>query len=123
MFAPHGVFGGRPGACGEIVLNPDREARPLHPKAVHDVKCGDVVRFQVSGAGGYGDPRTRLAEAVREDVLDGYVSQRSALDDYGVVIAADGSLNADATTARRADISAADTAKATTQAPGVGRTE
>lgn len=100
-FAPHGVFGGRPGACGEIVLNPDRDPQRLHPKAVHDVECGDVVRFQVSGAGGYGEPAARPPEAVREDVLDGYVSREAALEEYDVVIAGDGSVDAEATAARR----------------------
>ena len=68
---------------------------------MHDVECGDVVRFQVSGAGGYGEPAARPPEAVREDVLDGYVSREAALEEYDVVIAGDGSVDAEATAARR----------------------
>ncbi len=33
--------------------------------------------------GGYGDPAERDAAAVREDVLDGYVSEESARSIYG----------------------------------------
>ena len=39
-----------------------------------------------SGGGGYGDPLERDPRAVLDDVLDRYVSLRSARADYGVVI-------------------------------------
>ena len=40
----------------------------------------------MTGGGGFGDPLKRPEEKVLEDVLFGYVSEESALDDYGVVI-------------------------------------
>ena len=49
-------------------------------------KCGDLVRICTAGGGGWGDPLEREAELVLDDVKDGFVSMRAALDDYGVVI-------------------------------------
>jgi hypothetical protein len=39
-----------------------------------------------AGGGGYGDPLLRDAEAVKEDVADGYVTPEGARRDYGVVV-------------------------------------
>ena len=47
---------------------------------------GDVISFQQSGAGGYGDPRERDPRRVLEDVLDDYVCLEAARAEYGVVI-------------------------------------
>jgi N-methylhydantoinase B/oxoprolinase/acetone carboxylase alpha subunit len=38
------------------------------------------------GGGGHGDPRTRPAPAVAEDVRQGYVSAKVARANYGVVV-------------------------------------
>ena len=50
---------------------------------------GDTFRLETPGGGGYGDPRERDAEAVVADVAAGYVSERSAREDYGVVVVRD----------------------------------
>ena len=44
---------------------------------------GDRVRFQVSGGGGYGDPKARERERIERDVAEGYVTQEGARRDYG----------------------------------------
>jgi N-methylhydantoinase B len=46
-------------------------------------KAGDVLAFQVAGAGGYGDARERDPEAVRRDVRNGIVSPAEAARLYG----------------------------------------
>jgi N-methylhydantoinase B len=46
---------------------------------------GDRVRFQVSGGGGYGDPKKRERERVARDVAEGYVTPEGAQRDYGQV--------------------------------------
>jgi len=61
----------------------------------------DVWVFAWSGAGGYGDPVERDPEKVREDVAAGRVSADWAARAYGVVIAQDGSVDAQATEAAR----------------------
>jgi N-methylhydantoinase B len=48
--------------------------------------AGDRVAVIRGGGGGWGDALERPAEAVREDVIDEYVSVEGALRDYGVVI-------------------------------------
>ena len=47
---------------------------------------GDQVHFQLSGGGGYGDPKMREPERVARDVAEGYVSVEGALKDYGVAV-------------------------------------
>jgi N-methylhydantoinase B len=101
IFPPHGIHGGHEGACGLIAEDPEGDATALHSKGVRMIDQNRVVRFQVSGAGGYGSPLERDPEAVRADVLDGFVSAEAAERDYGVVLAADGGVDAAATAVRR----------------------
>jgi N-methylhydantoinase B len=89
-FQPFGLFGGLPGALGRTVVNPDTPgAYEIGGKASIDLEYGDVVSFQLAGAGGYGEPRTRDPEAVRRDVRLGYVSAQAARDVYGVEVIGD----------------------------------
>lgn len=86
-FPSPGLLGGLPGALGRTVLNPGTpDEQALHPKAIYPVAQGDVVSFQVSGSGGYGDPRERDPALVARDVALGYLSVEKALDWYGVVV-------------------------------------
>ena len=48
---------------------------------------GESFRIETTGGGGWGDPKQRAPEKVREDVLDGYVTIDAAREHYGVVIA------------------------------------
>ncbi len=85
-FAPYGLFGGKSGMLARTVINPGPGERVVHGKASVDFSHGDVISFQQSGAGGYGPPFAREPARVLEDVLEGYVSLRIALQEYGVVI-------------------------------------
>lgn len=89
---PFGLFGGSAGATGEITINIGRDdERHLGPKNPPQVmNKGDVLTFQPAGGGGYGDPFSRLPEAVVTDVVDGYVSLEAARIEYGVILQADG---------------------------------
>lgn len=80
---PFGVFDGAPGQAARTVLNPDGEARELGSKEVVDLKRGDVVSFQLAGAGGYGDPRERDPAKIDADLADGYITEAGARRDYG----------------------------------------
>ena len=51
--------------------------------------------MEFAGGGGWGDPRERAPERVREDVVRGYVSREAARDDYGVAFKDDLSVDAD----------------------------
>jgi N-methylhydantoinase B len=89
-FAPYGVFGGRPGRLARTVINPGPAETPVHGKQSREFAYGDVISFQQSGAGGYGDPYARDPARVLDDVLDEYVSISAAREQYGVVIVGEG---------------------------------
>ena len=44
---------------------------------------GDRVHLIAPGGGGYGNPADRDPAAIREDILEGYVSRQQAEADYG----------------------------------------
>jgi N-methylhydantoinase B len=54
--------------------------------------AGEAIAYHYGGGGGWGDPLERDPQKVLDDVLDEYVSPRSAREDYGVVLS--GSLEA-----------------------------
>jgi N-methylhydantoinase B len=85
-FAPYGVFGGRPGRLARTVINPGAGEQVVNGKQSREFAYGDIISFQQSGAGGYGDPLERDLARVLEDVLDEYVSVDAARAQYGVVI-------------------------------------
>jgi N-methylhydantoinase B len=86
QIAPEGYFGGRAGGLFECTIeSADGSKRSVPAKGASEiVRRGDVVRLQPAGSGGYGDPRRRAPEAVRRDVLDGYISERAAREIYGI---------------------------------------
>ena len=84
-FRPYGLYGGKPGAFLEAVLNPDTENRHIG-KITTNIKMGDVIRITAAGAGGWGDPLEREANMVLDDVIKEKVSLRRAREVYGVVI-------------------------------------
>jgi N-methylhydantoinase B len=89
-FAPWGVFGGASGRLARTVVNPGPAEEVVNGKQSREFAYGDVISFQQSGAGGYGDPLTRDPARVLDDVLDEYVSIEAARDQYGVVITGEG---------------------------------
>jgi N-methylhydantoinase B len=87
---PWGLFGGQAGTLGRTVINPGPGEEPVHGKESRDFGYGDVISFQQSGAGGYGDPFERDPARVLADVLDDYVSIEAARARYGVVVTGSG---------------------------------
>jgi N-methylhydantoinase B len=85
---PPGTEGGRDGAGGGWIVNPDtNQERSLPPKITnHPLRAGELVRMHTSAGGGFGDPLERDPSAVLEDVLEGRVSVEGALRDYGVEV-------------------------------------
>jgi len=89
-FAPYGLSGGQTGLLARTVINPGPAEQVVHGKESREFAYGDVISFQQSGAGGYGDPLERDPARVLDDVLDEHVSIDAARRDYGVVIVGDG---------------------------------
>ena len=58
---------------------------------------GDEMLFVTPSGGGYGDPLEREPELVSVDVADELVSVEDAREHYGVVVAADGTVDTAAT--------------------------
>ncbi len=50
------------------------------------VSDGDLISLRLGGGGGWGNPLERDLESVKNDVLQEYVSVKSAREYYGVVI-------------------------------------
>lgn len=102
VFPPAGREGGTPGTTGYTLMNPGTpEEKDIGKIDILEMDVGDVLRIGTQGGGGYGDALARPAQAVWEDVLDGYVSAATAETLYGVVGDGDGGLDASATEARR----------------------
>ena len=82
--------------------SPDREEH-LPSKIPHRrTKARDIVRT-VSPCGGYGDPLARDPSRVLDDVLDGFVSEKNAREQYGVVVK-DGEVDSGSTERLRAEM-------------------
>jgi len=103
-FAPQGVVGGGAAATNRFIYEQADGAHepPMASKMVGiRLARGQHVRLETPGGGGYGPARERAPEAVAADVRLGYVSRAAAEADYGVVVNVDGSVDHDATAARR----------------------
>jgi N-methylhydantoinase B len=81
---PWALAGGQEPEPNSLVAYPDTD-REWHVSTKRvPVQPGDRFRVVTAGGGGHGDPRDRDPEAVREDVLDGFVSPNAARALYGV---------------------------------------
>ena len=96
--APRGRDGGGKGATGRVSL---ASGTTLRPKGQQTIPPHDRLRLEMAGGGGFGDPRSRPAEQVAEDVRNGMVSVSSARECYGVVLDADGCVDKEGTAAIR----------------------
>jgi len=110
-----GVEGGLPSMPHGLSIRREGEAQAKWLGSVfsdYSVYTGDEFARPTAGGGGFGDPLERDALAVREDVIDDYVSVERAAKDYGVVIKendadlCDYEVDAEATEKLRADIRA-----------------
>jgi N-methylhydantoinase B len=103
-YRPWGFLGGGDGFTADLLVRTaEGESTPLASKVPYTrARAGDTFVAVGPSGGGYGDPRERPAEQVREDVLDGYITAERARLDYGVVLRPDGGLDEEATARARA---------------------
>ncbi len=102
---PWGVNGGTPGArSNKILIRKDGSKERLPAKCDHvKVEPGDILYFNTWGGGGWGDPFKRDPELVARDVRRTLVTVEGAKR-YGVVLNADGTVDAVATEELRAEL-------------------
>jgi N-methylhydantoinase B len=85
VHSPPGLFGGGEGTRGAVILNRGGAGENELPSKFPYRKSAAGERLCLIGpcGGGYGNPAERDPAVVREDVLDGYVSEESARKAYG----------------------------------------
>ncbi|MEN6435796.1 MAG: hydantoinase B/oxoprolinase family protein [Anaerolineaceae bacterium] len=84
---PFGLFGGHPGIVNKLITNEGTaEEEVLPAKGMRQLKKGDRYTVYSSGGGGWGNPLERNPDKVLDDVQNGYISEQSARNTYGVVI-------------------------------------
>ena len=85
---PHwGLEGSQPGLRNYALINSKEkgEFEVLKTSGIPLLE-NDRVTIFAGGGGGYGNPFERDIEAVRQDVVNGYISIEHAKNDYGVII-------------------------------------
>ncbi|MFV3126841.1 hydantoinase B/oxoprolinase family protein [Niveispirillum sp. KHB5.9] len=99
---PWGVNGGEPGWRSRRVLVRADGSETVLAAKIDDIQVrpGDLLVFDTWGGGGWGDPLARDPALVAVDVKRGLVTREGAKR-YGVVLAADGTVDAAATAALR----------------------
>ncbi len=86
-FPPWGIFQGKAGTPGALIVNPGSEQESELPSKISNLrtKVGDTFRTVSPCGGGYGNPLERDRQKVLDDVIDGFISRESARE-YGVVV-------------------------------------
>ena len=84
--SPFGVAGGGSPPPARMIIKSGNEERAMPSKFIAVVNNGDVLRPEMPGGGGWGDPLVRNPEMVLDDVVAEKVSVKRAREVYGVVI-------------------------------------
>ena len=103
---PWGLAGGGAGATNVLVVHPGgADERAYQKTSALPLGPDQVISVRTGGGGGHGSPFDRDSEAVRRDILDGYVTREAAFRDYGIVLTAETlEIDAEATKARRIQV-------------------
>jgi N-methylhydantoinase B len=83
---PWGLAGGREGTTNYLEYVRDGVEERWGRVARVSLEDGQLVRSVTGTGGGFGDPRERESERVREDVRDGYVTLECAREVYAVAL-------------------------------------
>jgi N-methylhydantoinase B len=96
--APYGLNGGSNGSLQVPLVRQDGEwIQPQSKEAPRSISDGDIICIHSAGGGGYGNPYKRDIKLVLDDYVDGIISRETALNDYGVKINENGTVDMDAT--------------------------
>lgn len=82
-YQPWGLFGGQSGASGQFQIEDENGQRRLDDKPNEvEVKRDTRITVETPGAGGYGKPQDRAAEAVQRDIESGKYSAEFIKENY-----------------------------------------
>jgi N-methylhydantoinase B len=84
--APWSLAGGNTGVPNQVVLNAGTDHEEYTAGSYNHMATGETLSNNTGGGGGYGNPLLRDPVKVEADVKNGFVSSKSARDDYGVVL-------------------------------------
>jgi N-methylhydantoinase B len=106
-FGPQGARGGADGGINRVRIV--RDGVPYVPAHLSKdqgigIGPGDLIEVTTPGGGGFGDPLRRAPARVALDVARGYYTCEDAAARFGVVLAADGTVDTQATAARRQEM-------------------
>lgn len=103
---PWGVNGGAPGERSTKILRRADGSEEIIPSKCDRIEVfeGDELDYITWGGGGWGNPLERDPELVALEVRRGLVSSDGAYENYGVKVNGDGSIDAAATEAKRAEL-------------------
>ncbi|MDC1211545.1 hydantoinase B/oxoprolinase family protein [Amylibacter sp.] len=83
-YQPWGLFGGKSGGAGKFMFEDSEGKRRLDDKPNEvEVKPGTKITVETPGAGGYGKPSDRSAEAIAQDEQSGKFSKDYITKNYG----------------------------------------
>ena len=86
MNPPWGLAGGSDGTLSAKTLVRDGKTIALRALSSIDTQKGDRLIVETSGGGGFGNPRERTEEAIRNDLADGTITPLTARDIYGLSV-------------------------------------
>ena len=82
---PWGLHGGREGSLNNVkVVRTDGSEESFYRVSALALNPGDVIRIATASGGGYGDPRKRSREKVREDLKNELITPELAEKVYGL---------------------------------------
>jgi N-methylhydantoinase B len=92
--APWALNGGHEGSKAMFAIIRDGKLKRLPAATNIELRQGDEVIIEISGGGGFGDPRARDRALVRRDLKEERISVAAATEVYGLILdhGRDGSL-------------------------------
>ena len=83
---PWGLEGGLEGTTNYVEVIKDGETTRYSACTAIPLGPDDVIRVFTATGGGFGDPKSRPVDKVREDIKNGYISAERAKEIYGVAL-------------------------------------
>ena len=72
--------------AGRTTFTVYRDNQEIRVPGASNIECrkGDRFVIEITGGGGYGDPKDRDRDAVRDDVRCGRITELAAIEIYGL---------------------------------------